>query len=58
MSVDKRRLIGPGGAAFVPNVDEQTVALMVASGEWTEVPAPDLTDPPKPKRAPRVRQAD
>ena len=55
----KRRFVGPSGAIFVPNVPDDTIAVLVASGEWTEVvPAPESIDQPKPKRAPRVRQAD
>ena len=55
---EKRRLVGPSGAIFVPNVPADTIAFMLKTGEWTEVPAPEPADPPKPKRAPRVRQAD
>jgi hypothetical protein len=34
---DDRRFVGPAGAVFVPHplVDEDTIAVKVASGEWT-----------------------
>ena len=34
---EKRRFIGPGGGVFVPNVDDDTIALRVQSGEWEPV---------------------
>lgn len=50
---NKRRYVGPGGAVFVPNVDEVTIRLKVAAGEWK--PVED-----KPKRVPRgvAREGD
>jgi len=49
----KRRFRGPGGAVFVPHptVDESTIAMAVASGEWTPVeePKPAKRAPAKPK---------
>lgn len=57
----KRRFRGPGGALFVPNVDDETIAVMVEAGEWTPVegessPASPVSSPkPKPKPAPAGR---
>lgn len=54
----KRRFRSPGGAVFVPNVDEATIALKVASGEWAPVvDAPEVPQPPKPPAKPRRRRA-
>lgn len=33
----KRRLVGPYGAVFVPNVDDDTIRVKLASGEWQEL---------------------
>lgn len=52
MAADKRRLVGPGGAVFVPNVDEDTIQLRLASGEWSELPKPKAE--PKPERSERA----
>lgn len=53
MAADKRRFVGPSGAIFVPNVPDDTIEVMVASGEWTPLAEPAK---PEPKR-PRSRKA-
>jgi hypothetical protein len=45
----KQRLVGPGGAVFVPNCDEQTIVDRIASGEWTKF------DEPKPPKAAKAK---
>lgn len=44
----KRRLVGPYGAVFVPNVDAATIAVKLASGEWQELVV-EVEDAPAPK---------
>lgn len=51
----KRRYIGPNGGVFVPNVDEATVAVMVAAGEWREIPPSPVVDRPV-RRKPQTRK--
>ena len=51
----KRRFRSQTGAVFVPNVDEATIRLKVASGEWAPVADEPGVTPPKPK--PRRRRA-
>ena len=38
----KIRMRGPEGAIFVPNVPASTIAVKVASGEWTPVDVPEV----------------
>lgn len=33
----KRRLVGPNGAVFVPNVAEDTIQHMLKTGQWSEL---------------------
>lgn len=52
----KRRMHGPAGAVFVPNVSEHTIALKVAAGEWTPFVESTPLAPAAPEPAPRARK--
>ena len=57
----KRRFRSASGAIFVPNVDEATIRLKVAAGEWAEIPPPAVaveTKKPRRRSAPANRNRD
>lgn len=52
---EKRRYVGPAGAVFVPNVDDETIRGKVSAGEWKPFVEPK-PEPAPVKRAYKRKQ--